>query len=550
MSGEASRSQSREGYLLGMGGIRGALMGMALALSASATLASTNVYHLNRRFEPCPPVAGAPTVYNVITAISGLTEIVQAKTNVIFDTNNTCAVEYESVALGHDGSEAAWAAVLDDYESDWVTHSNKLYDNVGWVKGVGPVGDTWAAHLWLLQNHAAFRTSLTNFWVSPAGKTNLIEKVLVGTIGDYAPMQDVVDVGPTNWGADTPNNFLGRDASTDVSTHADFTAYYRLLVLKVDTIEASSPVATNSPQFFEGGKTNFGDPCSAGLSPGQALIVFFDAVRSIAPATSNEVVNDFDVTLKAHILPSSVTADQLTENWSKVHGPTSGSLDRKDTFEVKYQNPKKGGLYQFEFDLGLPGYPKSGANVLLPLAGAESSAFVQTEFARIRTWVDNQLPGIPIVDRLYAIILLRRAMTVSANLDYAPGDWVGGQSPCRRYSIYANETLTVEGVVMSSPKLANMMWGVMCRRFMYWDWFTNLGADIRNRIDHGVLSGDSTAARNSYELGRDLSEDGIGALHSKMREYRDLIREPNAVEFRLFPSEDTLSAPPQVPNLP
>ena len=69
-------------------------------------------------------------------------------------------------------------------------------------------------------------------------------------------------------------------------------------------------------------------------------------------------------------------------------------------------------------------------------------------------------------------------------------------------------------------------------------------------IDHGILSGDSDAARNSYELGRDLSEDGIGALHSKMREYRDLIREPNAVEFRLFPSEDSLSAPPRVPTLP
>ncbi len=214
-------------------------MGMALALSASATLASTNVYHLNRRFEPCLPVAGVPTAYKVIAAISGLTEIVRAKTNVIFDTNNTCALEYESVALGYDGSEAAWAAVLDDYAGEWVTHSNKLYDNVGWVKGGGEVDGTWAGYLWLLQNYAAFRTSPTNFWVSPAGKTNLIEKVLVGTIGDYGPMQDVVDVGPTNWGADTPTNFLGSDASTDVSAHADFTTYYRLLVPKVELRELS-----------------------------------------------------------------------------------------------------------------------------------------------------------------------------------------------------------------------------------------------------------------------------------------------------------------------
>jgi hypothetical protein len=210
------------------------MMGFIVALHSSVIWAETGVYHLNRRFEPCLGVAGAPTVYSVITAISNLTEIVQAKTNVIFDTNNTCAVEYESVALGYDGSEAAWAAVLDDYESDWVTHSNKLYDNVGWVKGVGPVDDTWAGYLWLLQNHAAFRTSPTNFWVSPAGKTNLIGNVLVGSIGDYGPMQDVVDVGPTNWGGDTPTNFLGSDASTDVSLHADFTAYYKLLDIRVD----------------------------------------------------------------------------------------------------------------------------------------------------------------------------------------------------------------------------------------------------------------------------------------------------------------------------
>jgi hypothetical protein len=103
---------------------------------------------------------------------------------------------------------------------------------------------------------------------------------------------------------------------------------------------------------------------------------------------------------------------------------------------------------------------------------------------------------------------------------------------------------------MSSPKLANMMWGVMCRRFMYWDWFANLGADIRNCIDQGILAGDSNAAKNSYKLGRELSENGIGSLHDKMRTYRNLIREPNAIEFKLFPSEDTLSGPPTVPNLP
>jgi hypothetical protein len=258
---------------------------MTLTLHVNATWASTNVYHLNRRFEPCLGVAGAPTVYSVITAISNLTEIVQAKTNVIFDTNNTCAVEYESVALGYDGSEAAWAAVLEDYAGEWVTHSNKLYDNVGWVKGGGEVGGTSAGYLWLLQNHAAFRTSPTNFWVSPAGKTNLIEKVLVGTIGDYGPMQDVVDVGPTNWGADTPTNFLGSEAPTDVSTHADFTAYYRLLVLKVEMI------------------TPAGDPTKTPTDSGDGQNEFTYSTASPGVLTMN---------LKAKVTPSGI-ANQIKD---------------------------------------------------------------------------------------------------------------------------------------------------------------------------------------------------------------------------------------------
>ena len=64
-------------------------------------------------------------------------------------------------------------------------------------------------------------------------------------------------------------------------------------------------------------------------------------------------VQDFDVTLTANVLPSSITADMLNGVWSKISGPSSGSFDRTDTFEVKYQNPKQGGVYRFDFDLGI-----------------------------------------------------------------------------------------------------------------------------------------------------------------------------------------------------
>jgi len=325
----------------------------------------------------------------------------------------------------------------------------------------------------------------------------------------------------------------------------------KVIIIKVDAIEAVSSVANNSPQSFEGYKTDFGDPCSDGYAPGQALIIFFEDVHGGYDDSSQaELVADFDVNLKANILPDLFSVDDLNESWAKAEGPDSGALNKTDTFEVKFQNPKKGGLYKFEFELGVEGCAKSGVNILMPLAGAESGDFVRSEFQRITNWVDNQLPDIPIADRLFAILLLRRALIVSTDLDYSPGHWEGGDSPCKRYSLPTAETLTVEGVVMESSKLANMMWAVMMRRFMYWDWFVNLGADVRNRIDWGWREADSDAAKASYELGRDLYEDGIDTLYQKMREYRELIREPDSMANKVFPSKDVLVSPPIVPNLP
>ncbi len=317
---------------------------------------------------------------------------------------------------------------------------------------------------------------------------------------------------------------------------------------RVSQITATSPAASNSPQEFEGHKMDFGDPCSDGLFVGKSLIVFFDDVHGGYDANNNELVADFEITMHADGIP--LPHSSLTESWAQTSGPQSGTLDHTNTYSVAFQNPKQGGIYRFEFDLGVPGVSKSAATVTLPLAGAESADFVREEFARISNWVDNEMIDIPIVDRLYGLVLLRRALIVSSNLDYSPGHWTGTNSPCKRYSLPVAETLTVEGVVMSSPKLANMMWGVLCRRFLYWDWFADLGADFRNRIDHGILSGDTVAATSSYELGRELSEEGIDELRVKMREYREAIREPNGIEQRLFPSVDLLSAPPRVPALP
>ena len=336
-------------------------------------------------------------------------------------------------------------------------------------------------------------------------------------------------------------------------SECDATVY----IINVGSIVASSAVANNSPQMFAGHQTDFGDPCSPGSVPGQALIIFFDKVRKVNEAGEEEV-NDFNVDMHANV--SGASENELSEYWRKSSGPTSGELDKTTTFDVKFKNPKEGGLYKFEFDIGVAGCSKSGVNVLLPLAGAESADFAKSEFQRVTGWVQDRIQdwsppgGIELEDRIRAMNLLGLMWAVSLDFDYY-GQWKGGNSPCQRFKYQppdriSPDTLTIEGVVMNNAKLSNMMWGVLIRRFMYWDWFRNLQAEIFSRIESRGRIGDSAAARKSYELGRTLVEEGIESLHGNMVKYRDLIREPDDISGKLFSSTDLLQTGPSVPELP
>lgn len=87
---------------------------------------------------------------------------------------------------------------------------------------------TWGAFLWRLENTIAFKTSTTNQWVSSYATTNPIVQVLVGSLGDYATVSNVVDVGPTNWALIT--NFLGAGVLTDAIYKANLDTYYEVLI--------------------------------------------------------------------------------------------------------------------------------------------------------------------------------------------------------------------------------------------------------------------------------------------------------------------------------
>ena len=158
-------------------------------------------------------------------------------------------------------------------------------------------------------------------------------------------------------------------------------------VLKVDAIDVTSSESgssANPPPFA--GHTPWPFDVTHSPSPDKHMVVFY---KDVIDSSFN--VQDFDVTLKANVLPSSITANQLSEVWSKISGPGSGSFDRTDTFEVKYQNPKLGGVYRFDFDLGLSGCSKSEANVVLPLAGAEVDSIVSADISRANTFATNIL---------------------------------------------------------------------------------------------------------------------------------------------------------------
>jgi len=150
----------------------------------------------------------------------------------------------------------------------------------------------------------------------------------------------------------------------------------RIIVPKVEALDVTSPKSGTSgnPPPFEGHRPWPFDVTKS-PNPDRHMVVFY---KDVVDSAFN--VEDFDVTLKANVLPADITADRLDEAWSKISGPASGSLNRTDTFEVKYQNPKVGGVYRFDFDLG--GGVKSEANLVLPLAGAEMDGAIQADLLK------------------------------------------------------------------------------------------------------------------------------------------------------------------------
>ena len=215
------------------------IVGSVVAFLGLLMPGEADMYHTNRTFVAIETSVGAPTAYAIYTAGLLLTnELLVGPGPLYVVTNQTYGLIGERVALGYGSAAEAWGALSNSFTVAPLTNYGEIYTNAGWVKGTLHTNEGWNAYLWALQNQITFMSSTSLYWVSEDGKTNVIAKVFVGSIGDYGPTTLVTSVGPvstTNAGhyLDDPGEGQSQDAIIGVDTNV----YYA--VLKVDLKEVS-----------------------------------------------------------------------------------------------------------------------------------------------------------------------------------------------------------------------------------------------------------------------------------------------------------------------
>ncbi len=346
--------------------------------------------------------------------------------------------------------------------------------------------------------------------------------------------------------------FFVEDPEGMLGTHGESEEFFAagrnatLILPRVVAIRASSAVANVSEIVFPGETNYFGDPC-AEQSPGPALVVFHDSV-----VDQNLNVVPFTVTLTAFVEPASMTENSFSEFWLRTGGPYSGSLAPLDTFETYLINPTEGGLYTLDFVLR-DGIPASGANVLLPLAGAEIIQWLDDELEYVCDWgkrhreaVENDnYSNIPFVTRA---AVLRVWVDISATFfDYVLDPVSESRtSPCRRFQPFIGPNgdygyVTLNGVVVHGSKVNNLLWSVFGRS---WGWSRvalQSGAHLNQLARSLRLDGDTST--NAIILGSKAFDNRGADIRAILTKGAvRLLRDPSALdEERLWPALDLAS---------
>ena len=210
-------------------------------LAPSSAQSEMLLYHTNRHFTVDTFNYGDLPA-DLFTAITTQRTAIVRGTNVIIDTNGVSVVESEGIALGYPSANSAWTAATGAM-GIVKTYTNQTRDHVGWVRGTRSAYGEWCAYLWKAENHLAFKSSATNVWQVTNGVWAIVSNVLVGSLGNYLPMSNVVDVGPT-----LPTNSPGADQWDEGDYGVDITNVYYLLKVPFynslsDLIKAQEDIA-------------------------------------------------------------------------------------------------------------------------------------------------------------------------------------------------------------------------------------------------------------------------------------------------------------------
>jgi len=220
------------------------LTGLLLAVHVPA---QTPYYYLNRSFSSVQfDLQDIPTEYQLNEESDKLTDIVKGE----IKTNNCYAIEKQAaISICYGSILSAWAAAT-NYNGAPSNYPGKIFDNVGWVRGTKAVNGKWGAYIWTLQNQIAFLSSTSSWWKNDDCIPVAISNVFVGSIGNYGPMSNVVDIGPH---LDAAFVYPGAGQSNEATYQVDYTnVFYELVIpnIWINPIEAYACMGSTNPIQF------------------------------------------------------------------------------------------------------------------------------------------------------------------------------------------------------------------------------------------------------------------------------------------------------------
>jgi hypothetical protein len=195
-----------------------------LILHSTFLFAQTSYYHISRTFSAVEfNIQGIPTEVQLSQESDKLTDLVKG---AIYTNSGTCAIEKQAaIPICYGTAMDAWNAAV-NYSGSTTSYYGKIFDNVGWVRGLQQTPAGWGAYLWVIQNHIEFLSSTSSLWVASNGIPVALTNVLVGSLGDYGPTNNVVDVGPS-----LPTNFPGINGGEEKMFKVDITnVFYELVI--------------------------------------------------------------------------------------------------------------------------------------------------------------------------------------------------------------------------------------------------------------------------------------------------------------------------------